>query len=408
MGWTILYIAFGLVAVWLLAEVLLQNKARLRWRLLAFVGFLGVVVGVILPQVIVIGAGLIAFAIGQTNVTLSFRRGFTTGWALRTKPEQQSRRRRARAGGAPAAEPTLQVSGLEEVPATDDTGRDEDENVFAGANAFQGGQDAYAGQDAYTGQNGYPGQDAYGAQNSSDAQGPYAGPGPYAGQSPYEAQSPYGTQGPYESQSPYPAEPAYAADSTYAGQSSYDTAAPVYAPQPMPDETGTYGIYSSDARAVQQPGYTPYDAYGNATGNTGSDGDGAVDGSGNGYAYDGGYGQPATGQAPYTDAYADPYAAYGDGLGQGGQAPYSDPYVGAQQYAAPYDPYEQPDPYGQSPYAAGQNGQYDGLGQEAGQGYSQTPPGGVWVPQQRDSDLPPEQQYPPYQQQGYDEQQYRY
>ena len=80
MGWTILYIAFGLVAVWLLAEVLLQNKARLRWRLLAFVGFLGVVVGVLLPQVIVIGVGVVAFAVGQTNVTLSFRRGFTTGW----------------------------------------------------------------------------------------------------------------------------------------------------------------------------------------------------------------------------------------------------------------------------------------------------------------------------------------
>lgn len=82
MGWTILYIAFGLVSLWLLGEVLLQYKARLRWRLLAFAGFLGVVVGVIIPSVIVIGVGAIAFAIGQTNVTLSFKRGFTTGWAL--------------------------------------------------------------------------------------------------------------------------------------------------------------------------------------------------------------------------------------------------------------------------------------------------------------------------------------
>ncbi|GFN03290.1 hypothetical protein Smic_18460 [Streptomyces microflavus] len=45
MGWTVLYIAFGLVALWLLGEVLLQYKARLRWRLLAFGGFLGVVMG---------------------------------------------------------------------------------------------------------------------------------------------------------------------------------------------------------------------------------------------------------------------------------------------------------------------------------------------------------------------------
>ncbi|MGZ0237867.1 hypothetical protein ACNFR4_36225, partial [Streptomyces sp. CPS1] len=76
MGWTVLYIAFGVVALWLLGEVLLQYKARLRWRLLAFAGFLGVVVGVMMPSVLVIGAGAIAFTVGQTLVTLSFRRGF--------------------------------------------------------------------------------------------------------------------------------------------------------------------------------------------------------------------------------------------------------------------------------------------------------------------------------------------
>ena len=54
MGWTVLYIAFGIVALWLLGEVLLQYKARLRWRLLAFAGFLGVVVGVLMPSVVVI------------------------------------------------------------------------------------------------------------------------------------------------------------------------------------------------------------------------------------------------------------------------------------------------------------------------------------------------------------------
>lgn len=47
MGWTVLYIAFGVVALWLLGEVLLQYKARLRWRVLAFCGFLGVVLGVL-------------------------------------------------------------------------------------------------------------------------------------------------------------------------------------------------------------------------------------------------------------------------------------------------------------------------------------------------------------------------
>ena len=50
MGWTVLYIAFGVVALWLLGEVLLQYKARLRWRLLAFAGFLCVVLGVLIPS----------------------------------------------------------------------------------------------------------------------------------------------------------------------------------------------------------------------------------------------------------------------------------------------------------------------------------------------------------------------
>ncbi|WP_206305904.1 hypothetical protein [Streptomyces sp. RFCAC02] len=93
MGWTVLYIAFGVVALWLLGEVLLQYKARLRWRLLAFCGFLLVVVGVVMPSVAVIALGTVAFATGQTFVTLSFRRGFSTGWALGGKPGTSRRRR---------------------------------------------------------------------------------------------------------------------------------------------------------------------------------------------------------------------------------------------------------------------------------------------------------------------------
>lgn len=110
MGWTVLYIAFGVVALWLLGEVLLQYKARLRWRLLAFGGFLGVVLGVLLPSVVVIIAGAVAFAVGQTYVTLSFRRGFSTGWALGGNPGASRRRK----SGARAAKegPTLEVSDL--------------------------------------------------------------------------------------------------------------------------------------------------------------------------------------------------------------------------------------------------------------------------------------------------------
>lgn len=115
MGWTVLYIAFGIVALWLLGEVLLQYKARLRYRLLAFIGFVGVVLGVLMPSVVVIGLGAAAFAVGQTYVTLSFRRGFAEGWALNGrsasgKPAKPSKHRR---GEPDHQDPTLEVSDLE-------------------------------------------------------------------------------------------------------------------------------------------------------------------------------------------------------------------------------------------------------------------------------------------------------
>ncbi|MDX2558353.1 hypothetical protein PV371_01640 [Streptomyces sp. TX20-6-3] len=113
MGWTVLYIAFGVVALWLLGEVLLQYKARLRWRVLAFCGFLGVVLGVLTSLVAVIIAGAVAFAVGQTYVTLSFRRGFSTGWALGGNPGASRRRRSA---APPQAGPTLEVTELSYEP----------------------------------------------------------------------------------------------------------------------------------------------------------------------------------------------------------------------------------------------------------------------------------------------------
>ncbi|MET9291745.1 hypothetical protein [Streptomyces sp. NPDC003077] len=100
MGLTVLYIAFGFVALWLLGEVLLQYKAPLHWRLLAFAGFLTVVAGVASSLVAVIVAGALVFAVGQTYVTLSVRRGVAVGWALGGKPGE-SRRRKGGRGGAP-------------------------------------------------------------------------------------------------------------------------------------------------------------------------------------------------------------------------------------------------------------------------------------------------------------------
>ena len=284
MGWTVLYIAFGVVALWLLGEVLLQYKARLRWRLLAFTGFLGVVLGVLLPSVLVIIAGAVAFAVGQTYVTLSFRRGFSTGWAIGGNPGA-SRRRKA---GAGQAGPTLEVTEV-----------------------------SYDAVDAY---------------DTADGHG-------------------HGHE-----------DPAHAAGENTA----------VYEPQPLPDDTGQYGIYD-----------------------TGHQGPGHQD-AGQGAGYGTGYEQP---QQPAYDPYAPAYEQqqpaydYGTPAPQQQYAAYSDPYIGpgtdGQQYTSYYG-----DPYAPS-YT------YD------------TPPGGVWVPQQRDTEQPPQQAPQPqspygYQQHPDEQQQYRY
>ncbi|MEU9209963.1 hypothetical protein AB0D27_18900 [Streptomyces sp. NPDC048415] len=322
MGWTVLYIAFGVVALWLLGEVLLQYKARLRYRLLAFVGFLGVVLGVLMPSVVVIGLGAAAFAVGQTYVTLSFRQGFAQGWAINgrsasSKPGKPSKRRR---GEPDHQDPTLEVSDLE---ATDGASLPDD--------------DQYAGDD-----------DVFSPAQSDRFMPPGSG------------------------------EPA-AAETTA-----------VYEPQPLPDDTGSYGIYSDTAYATDQSyAAQSQDQQAYATAAQSQDQQA--------YAYDG------------YSGYDQQQYAYDNGQQQ--YAAYSDPYVGTQTYqGASYDTtyggdqqYTQQQGYGQDQYATG------GYGGE-------TPAAGVWVPQQRGTDdpyggeLPPEQPYP-YQGNGtgngYDEQ-YRY
>ncbi|MEV0169673.1 hypothetical protein AB0I00_00915 [Streptomyces sp. NPDC050803] len=313
MGWTVLYIAFGIVALWLLGEVLLQYKARLRWRLLAFVGFLGVVLGVLIPSVIVIGLGTAAFAVGQTYVTLSFRRGFAAGWAMNA-PVLGGRKRPDR------QDPTLEVSDLE------------------------------ASDGAY-------GDEGYG----------HAGPA-------------YGRDEDDRDDVFTPTRQPSAAETTA-----------VYEPQPMPDDTGSYGIYDTSAYPAADPSYAaagqPQDQY--ATAAQGTDQQP--------YGYDGytGYDQQQYGY---------------DTSGQQQYAAYSDPYIGTQTY-------------GGASYDAGYGQQYgqQGYGQDqyaTGTYAGETPPGGVWVPQQRSTDdpyggeLPPEQPYPyqggqGQQGNGYDEQ-YRF
>ncbi|MDX3577739.1 MULTISPECIES: hypothetical protein [unclassified Streptomyces] len=337
MGWTVLYIAFGIVALWLLGEVLLQYKARLRWRLLAFVGFLGVVLGVLIPSVVVIALGAAAFAVGQTYVTLSFRRGFAEGWAFRRADADAEggefgslvKRRR---GKAERQDPVLEDSDPGAAEAGFASGAPYDD---AADPARDGGRrgDANAYDDDF---------------DRDDVFTP-------------------------------------------AGRTA---AASVYEPQPMPDDTGSYGIYSDAAYAAstgqgQQQGQQQ-DQY--ATAGQGADQNYGYDGYSN---YQQQYGYDATGEQQY--------------------AAYSDPYIGTQTYGTgSYDP-----AYGQQQY--GQQGY--GQDQYGTGGYGETPAGGVWVPQQRNTDDPlggdyqsGQQQYPyqgddrqqgPGQGTGYDEQ-YRF
>ncbi|MBN0043880.1 hypothetical protein JS756_07105 [Streptomyces actuosus] len=310
MGWTVLYIAFGVVALWLLGEVLLQYKARLRWRLLAFGGFLGVVLGVLIASVVVIALGAAAFAVGQTYVTLSFRRGFASGWAVRGPAAETGRGRR----GAARKDANPEVSDLR---TSDDGHADDDAPDTQDQDGVPYGGDAY-------------GADGYGHDYDRDD---------------------------YDQDDVFtPARPA--------GADTADADA-VYQPQPMPEDTGSYGVYGDPAHATAAQ---PQGEYATAAQSTDQ-----------AYGYDGysGYGQ------------------YGyDTSGQQQYAAYSDPYIGTQTYGgASYDTsyggqgYDQQG-YTQDPYATG--------------GYAQTPPGGTWVPQQRtdesyDGEPPTEQPYP-YQQ----------
>ncbi|WP_329036537.1 hypothetical protein OHT61_08660 [Streptomyces sp. NBC_00178] len=333
MGWTVLYIAFGIVALWLLGEVLLQYKARLRWRLLAFCGFLGVVLGVLIPSVLVIALGAIAFATGQTYVTLSFRRGFSTGWALGGSPGE-SRRRRGAGASAPQ-QPVLEVSDLE-----------------------------------------------------------------------------------YEGAAPSPSMPP-----------EHDQPAAVYEPQPMPDDTGQYGVYTDPAPAggEQQPqyaGYDAYDGYGQQQAPQGSYGDGS-----GGYPGQDAYQDQGIHPGQHTYQPQETFQAQGTYTGHYDYAPdatgypaYADPYAaagtdGTGQYPAYDNGYDTSGYGGQGQgYDPSQGGAHQSADPYAGQYSTDTPPGGVWVPQQRESGqhlpLPPEEPVQPGSYgNGYDtgqNEQYRY
>ncbi len=323
MGYTVLYIAFGAVALWLLGEVFLQNKARLRWRLLAFVGFLCVVVGVMAAQVFVIVLGAIGFGTGQALVTRSHRRGFVTGWAIAARPGS-SRRGRGRdaAGSGDPAEP------------------DEAE----AAEAFEEPEPA--------------------ARAEAD---PWADPEPAAEPfDPAGGQIPEPRTAPVYSPAPLPEE-----------TGEYGVYADASYPAAGYDEYAAAG-YQSDWQNAAAPA-AAY-AYDDDVFAKGADSlNPAADPS-----YAAGYGQPDPAQQPYQsyesyESYPgyDPYAA--SAAGYPAADPYAqpaqDPYQQAQQGYPGYqqDPYAQ-DPYQQQSYGYPGQPAADPYGRQAQAGYQQDQP----------------------------------
>lgn len=91
----VLYALFVPVGLWLLTEAMWQHGAPFRYRVLALLGFGGVVAGVAMGNAIVSGAGGVCFVIGQLLVTRQVRRGYYHGWTVRFG---RKRARRARHG----------------------------------------------------------------------------------------------------------------------------------------------------------------------------------------------------------------------------------------------------------------------------------------------------------------------
>ncbi|EFG65401.1 membrane protein [Streptomyces sp. SPB074] len=349
MGWAVLYFAFAVVALWLLGEVLLQYKARLRWRLLAFAGFLGVVLGVLMASVLVIVLGALAFAAGQTLVTLSFRRGFAAGWALKGKAGEKLGALGDRVRGEREEGPSLEVSDL----------RDESEAPGSGASAPQTPQ-AAAPPEAET-------TAVFDAVNVAEGRGVLSEPAaswqaPAADHTPgyRSGHDPYTTHG-YAQEAP---PTAWDPEGTTPGQPAYDTGAGTY-------DTGQQAAYGTGAYGTYDPGAG---AYGTGTYDTAS--------FANASPFGGAFAQqPQDPSGTWAGlVQGDTTGTWGittDGWGQQYAAPqeqYQQPAAG-QPYAVPYaDPYA--DPYATSGYGY----------PDPGPGAQETPPGGVWVPRQRGED----------------------
>ncbi|MFC7216718.1 hypothetical protein ACFQLX_00810 [Streptomyces polyrhachis] len=272
---TVLYIAFAAVTLWLLWEVLMQYKARLRWRLLALAGFLLVAAGLfVMGSRLVIGLGAVLFAVGQVKVTLSYRSGFSDGWALgphaeddeelmprprrREEPSRQEYddfeeeaplpRRAPAEQEAPATAQFTPFGGAGAAPPSAPAG--------SGAyDAYSGGYDtgsyATTGQDtgSYATTAGYQGYDTGSYPTTGYDTGSY----PAQGNPAYQDTGSYATGG-YDTggYTDQYSGTQYATPSYYEG---YDTGSHPTADQGQQGGYGTQGAYTTGEYPAQQGGY---------------------------------------------------------------------------------------------------------------------------------------------------------
>lgn len=284
MGMLVLYLLFVPVGLWLVSETLWQQCAPFRYRVLALVGFGGVVAGVALGNGIIAGGGGLCFLGGQFLVTRHVRKGLVIGWTVGfgRKPAPRRGRRRpetdaaATAAAVGATEAETFVDGMAPVDAfvkqSADGGPDTGAHAF-GEVGFDKGFDAqfegafegvylpdYGRQDEYANPPITYGTDYAPAYGDAAAAG--ASPG-YAEQAAeftpgYAATPAYGTD---------PAAPDYTPDYTpgydtgaYAtgrlpGYPAHDTggyAVPATGGYTVPD-TGGYAVHDTGGYAVSDP-----------------------------------------------------------------------------------------------------------------------------------------------------------
>lgn len=345
MGMLVLYVLFVPVGLWLVSEALWQQGAPFRYRVLALLGFAGVVAGVALGNGIIAGGGGLCFLAGQFLVTRHVRKGLPIGWTVPFGRKPTPRRGRRRPETEPAAATAVAaeagptdaetfVDGMAPVDAfartSADGGPDTGAHAF-GQVDFDKGFDAqfegafegvyvphYGHQDDYANPAGTYGTDfapAYGDGTAAAANGAFPG---YADQAaeftPGYADPAYGTAAPGYDTGAYATGqlPGYPAPDTSGGYPAHDTGGyPVAA-------TGGYTVPDTSGYAALDPAvYTTPDS--------------------------GAYAVPATGGYP---AQAPGFPAADPATGFPNQAAYPDP---AAIPAAPAYPPAYPPAPGYSP-----------------------------------------------------------